>query len=102
VVGGGCWVLSAWCLLQRVQFRVEKYAAIQRAIMWEWRSKRDLFESLFKFRPEFIQYEVRKRGFITEASLRELIALLVRTRRTTNGLIRHLKTTEAPKPFQHK
>ena len=46
--------------------------------------------------------EVRKRGFITEALLGELIALLVRTRKTTNGLIRHLKTTEAPKQFQGK
>ena len=46
--------------------------------------------------------EVRKRGFITEAAMSELIALLVRTRRTTNGLIRHLKTTEAPQPFQRK
>ena len=46
--------------------------------------------------------EARKRGFLTEDCLKELIALLVRTRKTTSGLIRHLKTTEAPEPFQPK
>jgi four helix bundle protein len=46
--------------------------------------------------------EVRKRGFISEALLREFITLLIRTRKTTTGLIRHLRTTEAPKPFQEE
>ena len=46
--------------------------------------------------------EARKRGFLTEDCLKELITLLVRTRKTTSGLIRHLKTTEAPEPFQRK
>ncbi len=43
--------------------------------------------------------EVRKRGFLGEQTFVDLIKFLVETRKTTSGLLRHLKTTEAPEPW---
>ena len=43
--------------------------------------------------------ELRKRRFITETQYTDLVALAEETKRTTNGLLRHLKTTEAPSPW---
>ena len=43
--------------------------------------------------------EARKRQLITEETMREFDRLIIRARRTLTGLIRHLKTTEAPEPW---
>ena len=45
--------------------------------------------------------EVRKRGFIGETTFVDVLKLLVETKKTTSGLLRHLKTTEAPAPWLH-
>jgi four helix bundle protein len=44
--------------------------------------------------------EARTRQFISEDTLNRLLRLLVKARRTVAGLLRHLKTTEAPTPWQ--
>jgi four helix bundle protein len=43
--------------------------------------------------------EVRTRGFVTEETFIDLLKLLIETKRTTSGLLKHLKTTEAPEPW---
>ena len=43
--------------------------------------------------------EARKRQLMTEETMREFDRLIIRARRTLTGLIRHLKTTEAPDPW---
>ena len=43
--------------------------------------------------------EARTRNLISKECHDDLLKLLVRTRRTTSGLLRHLKTTEAPAPW---
>ena len=42
--------------------------------------------------------EARTRGFFDESQFTERMNLLTETKRTTSGLLRHLKATEAPKP----
>jgi len=44
--------------------------------------------------------EARRRHFITEPCFTELLGILIETRKTTSGLLRHLQTTEAPQPWQ--
>ena len=46
--------------------------------------------------------EAGKRGLITGDCLTPLITLLVRARKTTTGLLRHLQTTEAPQAWQSR
>ena len=43
--------------------------------------------------------EARARKFISDATAKSLIELLISARKTTSGLIRHLRTTEAPEPI---
>ena len=43
--------------------------------------------------------EVQTRGFLKEETFVDLLKLLIETRKTTSGLLRHLKTTEAPEPW---
>jgi len=43
--------------------------------------------------------EVRTRGFLDQETFVDLLKLLIETRKTTSGLLRHLKTTEAPEPW---
>jgi four helix bundle protein len=43
--------------------------------------------------------ETRKRRFLTDQQFAELLNLLIETRKTTSGLLRHLKTTEEPEPW---
>jgi four helix bundle protein len=43
--------------------------------------------------------EARTRGFLTEDAFIDLLKLLIETKRTTSGLLKHLKTTEAPEPW---
>jgi four helix bundle protein len=43
--------------------------------------------------------EIRTRGFINEARLKELMALLIQTRKTTTGLLKHLRSSDAPPPW---
>jgi four helix bundle protein len=43
--------------------------------------------------------ETRTRGFLTDDQLTELLKLLIETKKTTSGLLRHLKTREAPEPW---
>jgi len=43
--------------------------------------------------------EIHLRGFISDTQHAELLHVLVETKRTTAGLLRHLKTTEAPPPW---
>jgi four helix bundle protein len=43
--------------------------------------------------------ELQKRGFLTDAHVADLERLLVKARRTTSGLLRHLKTTKEPPPW---
>ena len=43
--------------------------------------------------------EARKRGFLNEREHLDRVKLLVETRRTTTGLLRYLKTSEAPEPW---
>ena len=42
--------------------------------------------------------EARARKFISEDTANSLIQLVIYARKTTSGLIRHLRTTEAPEP----
>ena len=46
--------------------------------------------------------EARERDFLSEEAMREFDRLIVRARRTLSGLLRHLKTTEAPEPWQDR
>ena len=43
--------------------------------------------------------EVRTRRFLTEEAFMGLLKLLIETKKTTSGLLKHLKTTEAPEPW---
>jgi len=43
--------------------------------------------------------EVHTRGLLNEETFVDLLKLLIETRKTTSGLLRHLKTTEAPEPW---
>jgi four helix bundle protein len=43
--------------------------------------------------------EIHVRGFTSDTQHTELIHVLIETRRTTAGLLRHLRTTEAPPPW---
>ena len=43
--------------------------------------------------------EARKRGFLNEEEHLARLKVLIETRRTTSGLLRHLKTSEAPEPW---
>ena len=43
--------------------------------------------------------EARKRRFLNEDEHLARLRLLIETRRTTSGLLRHLKTSEAPAPW---
>jgi four helix bundle protein len=43
--------------------------------------------------------EVHTRGFLKEETFVDLLKLLTETKKTTSGLLRHLKTTEAPEPW---
>ena len=42
--------------------------------------------------------ETRTRGFLTADQFTELLKLLIEARKTTSGLLKHLKRTEAPDP----
>ena len=44
--------------------------------------------------------EARTREFMSEEAFQELHTLLIRARRTTTGLLRHLHRTEAPEPWR--
>jgi four helix bundle protein len=46
--------------------------------------------------------EARKRQLVTDETMREFDRLIIRARRTLTGLIRHLKTTEAPEPWSDR
>jgi four helix bundle protein len=43
--------------------------------------------------------EGRTRGFLTEETFSDLLKLQIEAKRTTSGLLKHLKTTEAPEPW---
>jgi len=43
--------------------------------------------------------EARTRGFYSEDQFTLRMTLLERTKKTTSGLLRHLKTTDAPEPW---
>jgi four helix bundle protein len=43
--------------------------------------------------------EVRTRNFLTEETFRDLLTLLIETKKTTSGLLKHLRRTEAPEPW---
>jgi four helix bundle protein len=43
--------------------------------------------------------EVRTRGFLEREMFVDLLKLLIETRKTASGLLRHLKRTEAPEPW---
>ena len=43
--------------------------------------------------------ELYKRGFVSDSQRADLQRLLVKARRTTSGLLRHLKTTKEPPPW---
>jgi four helix bundle protein len=43
--------------------------------------------------------EARKREFLNDQEHLARLTLLIETRRTTTGLLRHLKTSEAPQPW---
>ena len=43
--------------------------------------------------------EARKRGLLNDEEHLARLKLLIETRRTTTGLLRHLKTSEAPEPW---
>src|SRR5258708_11367945 len=43
--------------------------------------------------------EVRTRGFLEQDAFVDLLKLLIETRKTTSGLLRHLQPTEAPEPW---
>ena len=43
--------------------------------------------------------EARKRGFLDEEGHLARLTLLIETRRTTSGLLRHLKTSDAPESW---
>jgi four helix bundle protein len=43
--------------------------------------------------------EVRTRSFVNEETFLDLLKLLIETKKTTSGLLRHLRRTEAPEPW---
>ena len=43
--------------------------------------------------------EAHERGFLDNETFADLLKLLVETKKTTSGLLKHLKRTEAPKPW---
>ena len=43
--------------------------------------------------------EAHTRRFVTEETFQDLLKLLIETKKTTSGLLKHLKTTEAPEPW---
>ena len=44
--------------------------------------------------------EARERELLSVECMKDLMRLIVRTRKTISGLLRHLSTTDAPEPWQ--